>query len=49
MISETLESNARHIFNRFDPEGKDYEPHREKTCLRGFQPDPAQTGLYNHI
>ena len=24
VISETLESNARHMFNRFDPEGKSY-------------------------
>ena len=24
-----------------------YEPHCEKTGLRGFQPCPTQTGLYN--
>ena len=25
-----------------------YEPHREKTGLRGFRPCPTLTGLYNH-
>ena len=25
-----------------------YEPHCEKTGLRGFRPGPIQTGLYNH-
>ena len=24
-----------------------YEPHREKTCLRGFRPSPTQTGLHS--
>ena len=24
------------------------EPHREKTCLWGFQPGATQTGLYGH-
>ena len=24
-----------------------FEPHCEKTGLRGFRPDPTQTGLYN--
>ena len=24
------------------------EPRSEKTGLRGFRPDPKQTGLYNH-
>ena len=25
-----------------------FEPHHEKTCLRGFQPRPTQTRLYNN-
>ena len=25
-----------------------YEPHREKTGLRGFRPGPTQTALYSH-
>ena len=25
-----------------------YEPRCEKICLRGFRPDPTQTGLYNN-
>lgn len=25
-----------------------YEPRHDKTCLRGFRPGSAQTGLYNH-
>ena len=25
-----------------------FEPRSEKTGLRGFQPGPTQTGLYNH-
>ena len=26
----------------------EYEPQREKTCLRGFRPGLTQTGLYSH-
>ena len=25
-----------------------HEPRHEKTYLRGFQPSPTKTGLYNH-
>ena len=25
-----------------------FEPHHEKTCLRGFRPGPTQTRLYSH-
>ena len=27
---------------------KSYEPHCEKTGLRGFRPDPTQTRLYSY-
>ena len=34
VISETLESNARHMFSRFDPEGKKFnrEPSLIMNC-----------------
>ena len=39
------------LLNKLDPHSRtplSYEPHCEKTGLRGFRPGPTQTGLYSH-
>ena len=44
------EQEERRLRQRTNPKvtSRTYEPHCEKTGLRGFRPGPTQTGLYNH-
>ena len=52
-ICRLIRSCCLHIINPEDRFSHNeahiiYEPHCEKTCLRGFPPGPTQTGLGSH-